>query len=108
MNKYDKDLFPNHYFTLEHDEREQILEQIVTEGEELRAGIDLKDPSLIRHIANDKRYIQKLPSGYEYNWLCKVCPFKEECNKMRAEAGEFQKRVEDAQMMKIPESWRPK
>lgn len=110
MNKYDKDLFPVHYITLEHDEREKILEQLQADGEELRAGIELKDPSLVGHIARNEEYIQRLPSGYEYNWLCKGCQFKEECNEMRAKAGEFQRRADQAQaqMMKIPESWRPK
>lgn len=105
MNKYEN-CFPVHYITLEHDEREKILEQLVTDAEELRAGIELKDASLVQHKANDPKYIQKLPSGYEYNWLCKGCQFKTQCDEMRAKAGEFQKRTEEA-MLKIPESWRP-
>lgn len=110
--------FPEYMYTLKPGEREEILQQLEDKAEMLLAGINLRDPSVVDHIATNKEYIIDI-NGYKYNWMCGKCDYKKQCNEMRAKAGEFQRRADQAQkktndetfaqqMMKIPESWRPK
>lgn len=131
LNKYEN-MFPCHYVTIEADERKQILNDLVVDGEELRAGIDLRRPDLVGHVARNPAYMTE----WGGNWLCRGCQFKQECDRMRENAGEFRQNMDKAianretftetskrlftdaqndvnkiiskELEKIPESWRAK
>ena len=59
-----------------------MQDTLIAHASELRLGINLKDPSLVGHIANDSTYLNRLGR----NWMCdNYCPYKHQCLRMRAE-----------------------
>jgi len=65
------------------EERIQTLHKLFIDADLLKKGIEAKDPSVVRHIAYDN----------DYNWLCRSCPYAQECLAMRAKdrVRDFQK-----------------
>lgn len=61
-----------HHMTAE--QRQAKLEQMKTDALLLTKGIELQDPSLVRHINYD----------IGLNWLCNDCPYAKECQVLRA------------------------
>ena len=79
-----KEYFPEHLVTLEENEKKEILSKLERDAAELQYGIAVGRPELVQHITKDPEYINQ----YGYNWMCSSCPYRKECEKMRAEAGE--------------------
>jgi CRISPR/Cas system-associated exonuclease Cas4 (RecB family) len=73
--------------TMTREERVQTLNKLSVDADLLRKGIEAKDPSIVRHIAYDNNFRDKVGG----NWLCKSCPYAVECTSMRAteRAGDF-------------------
>ena len=91
-----KEYFPEYLVTFQYaDEKKEILQKLKVDAAELQHGIDSKNPALVGHIARDKTFIT-----YGRNWLCNSCPYRNQCDTMRAEAGEFKEQVRQATSIK--------
>jgi hypothetical protein len=63
--------------TMNEKQRNEHLKKLVREISSLQHAIKEKDPSLARDVYSDS----------ELNWLSRDCPYREECERMRAAAG---------------------
>lgn len=80
-----KEHFIEHSVTFDYSsERMDILQRLEKDAAELQRGITEQNPSLVKHSARDPTYIY-----YGTNWLCNKCPYKNDCDAMRRQAGEF-------------------
>ena len=80
-----KDFFPEYSVFFDYRaEKEEILRELEEKAGELQKGIDLRDPSVVDHIAKDPVYMR-----YGRNWMCADCPYEQKCTEMRSDAGEF-------------------
>jgi hypothetical protein len=61
--------------TLDDREREQILEKLEHGAEEIKQGLEMKDPSLVSHIFLDENYRNRFTG----NWMCNRCVYKKRC-----------------------------
>ncbi len=94
LNKYEN-MFPSHFVTFKDErERQEILDKLERDALELEGGIVAGKPEYVGHIAADLDYMIKTPAGKSTgrNWLCSGCEFKDRCDIMRAEAGEFKQK----------------
>lgn len=68
-------------YTVTMTEEERMQDELISSASELRLGINLNDPSIVSHIANDSAYLNKLGR----NWMCEdYCPYKRPCLQLRA------------------------
>ncbi len=76
--------FPEYILKVSEDERRKILEKLERDATELQRGLDERDPSLVRHVAYDKEYMNRLGR----NWVCENCDYSSLCSALRAKERE--------------------
>jgi len=79
LMNFDDNPFVEFEHTMTKAERVETLNKLAVDAELLKAGIAAKDPSIVRHIAYDENFRDKIGG----NWLCKSCPYLIECQDMR-------------------------
>jgi hypothetical protein len=82
-----KDYFPEFTIRVSQTERAQILNKLESDALELRRGILEGNPAIVSHAATDRMYL----NNFGYNFLCSSCPYKINCDRMRAEVGEIER-----------------
>ena len=93
-----KDYFPEFLITFDYkNEPQEILGKLERDATELRS-IDEKNPALVGHAAKDPSFM-----NYGENFLCSNCPYKEACDTMRRNSGEFKEQVEQAIKSRVVE-----
>lgn len=81
--QFNKDFFHLVQVTMDEREKQEILQKLSKDGHDLRMAISMKDPKYARHVRDDSAFFGwDKEQGKKYNYMCKDCPYNEECLRM--------------------------